>query len=379
MEKRDYYKVLGVPRNATEAEIKKAYRQAALKYHPDKNPGSKEAEEKFKEAAEAYQVLSDPEKRRLYDQYGHEGLRGAGVGGFSGFEDIFSSFGDIFEDFFNIGFGSRSSRQRRAGPQRGSDLRYDLTISFMEAALGTEKEIQIEKAESCETCGATGAEPGTGRITCPACRGTGTISRSQGFFTVSLTCSRCGGIGSTIEEPCKDCKGLGKVQKKKKLSLKIPAGVDTGAQLRLQGEGEGGLRGGPPGDLYIFISVEPHEIFKRDGDDIYCEVPIALTQAALGAEIEVPTLEGTAKLKIPAGTQTGKVFTLEGKGIPHLRGNGQGDEYVRVVVRVPTHLTEKQEELLREFARISNEPVAPPKKTGFLKNLYKSIDRGNGS
>jgi len=370
MEKRDYYEVLGIGRNATEAEIKKAYRQAALKYHPDKNPGNKEAEERFKEAAEAYAVLSDPEKRRLYDQYGHEALRGAGVGGFSGFEDIFSSFGDIFGDFFGTGFG-RSSRQRRTGPQRGSDLRYDLSISFMEAALGAEKEVLVEKAESCETCGATGAAPGTGRVTCSVCRGSGTVTRSQGFFTVSLTCSRCGGVGSLIEQPCPECKGSGKVKKKKKLSLKIPAGVDTGAQLRLQGEGEGGLRGGPPGDLYIFIHVEPHEIFQRQHDDIYCEVPITFTQAALGAEIEVPTLDGTMKLKIPAGTQTGKVFTLEGKGIPHLRGQGRGDEYVQVAVKVPTHLTEKQEELLREFAEISGEEVAPPKKTRLFKNFYK--------
>lgn len=368
MEKRDYYQVLGISRNATEAEIKKAYRQAALKYHPDKNPGDKEAEERFKEAAEAYAVLSDPEKRSLYDRYGHDALRGAGVGGF---EDIFSSFGDIFGDLFDIGFG-RSSRQRRTGPQRGSDLRYDLNISFMDAAMGTDKEIQIEKAESCGVCGATGASPGTGRTTCSACRGTGTVRRTQGFFTVSLTCNRCGGVGSFIEQPCVECKGSGRIRKKKRLNLKIPAGVDTGAQMRLQGEGEDGLRGGPSGDLYVFIHVEPHETFKRENDDIYCEVPITFTQAALGAEIEVPTLEGTTTLKIPAGTQTGKVFTIESVGIPHLRGQGRGDEYVRVVVKIPTQLTERQEELLREFAQISGDQVAPPKKPGFFRSIYKS-------
>jgi molecular chaperone DnaJ len=373
MENHDYYKILAIPRNATEAEIKKAYRQAAMKYHPDKNPGNKEAEEKFKEASEAYQVLSDPEKRRLYDQYGHEGLRGAGVGGFSGFEDIFSRFGDIFGfgDLFEVGFGGRSSRQRRTGPQRGSDLRYDLSISFMEAALGVEKEIQIEKPESCEICNATGAAPGTGRVSCSVCRGTGTVNRTQGFFTVSLTCSRCGGAGSTLEEPCSECKGSGKVSRKKKLSLKIPAGVDTGAQLRLQREGEGGLRGGPSGDLYVFLHVESHETFQRQNDDIYCQVPITFPQAALGAEIEVPTLEGTTKLKIPAGTQTGKIFTIEGMGIPHLRGQGRGNEYVEVVVKVPTKLTEKQEELLREFAKISGDPITQSKKSklfNFMSN-----------
>ena len=370
MTKRDYYEILGVHRDATSEELKKAYRKLALQYHPDRNPGNKDAEEKFKEAAEAYEVLSNSEKRNLYDQFGHEGLRSTGFSGFRGFEDIFSSFGDIFGDVFGFGdlFGSRGG-QRRTGPQGGADLRYNLMISFQEAVFGAEKEIEVEKLETCPTCQGEGAEPGTKRTTCPTCQGRGQVHRTQGFFTISTTCSRCRGQGTIIELPCHECQGAGKVRRKKKLSLKIPAGVDTGARLRLQGEGEGGLRGGPPGDLYVFLSVEPDAIFQRDGDDIYCETEISFTQAALGADIEVPGLKDPLKLTIPRGTQPGKVFKIDGAGIPSLRGFGRGDEYVKVVVTTPIDLSEEEEHLLRQFAGLRGEKVAAKKK-GLFNSLF---------
>lgn len=350
MVKRDYYEILEIPRNASEEEIKKAYRKLALKYHPDRNPGNKGAEERFKEAAEAYEVLRDPEKRELYNRFGHDGLKGAG---FTGFEDIFSSFGDIFSDFF--GFGS-STRDRFRGRGRtraraGADLRYDLTISFLDAAFGKDTEIGINKLENCLTCQATGRKPGTKHATCSHCHGRGEITRSQGFFTMSTTCPYCKGEGQIITDPCPDCRGKGQIRKKKRLSVKIPPGIENGSRLRLGGEGEEGLNGGPPGDLYIFIQVEPHEFFQRQGNDIICQIPIAFHQAALGSEMEVPTLDGNKKVTIPKGIQSGEVVYLKGEGIPYLRGGGRGDEIIQVIVKTPTKLTKKQEELLREFAR----------------------------
>lgn len=346
MAKRDYYETLGVPRNANESEIKKAYRQLALQHHPDRNPGDKGSEEKFKEAAEAYEVLRDPEKRDLYDRYGHEGLSRTGFSGFTGFEDIFSSFGDVFEDFFGFGGG----RRRQAGSRKGADFRYDLTISFMDAALGKEMEVDIERLETCDTCKGTGAQPGTKRENCPACRGTGQVTHSQGFFTLRTTCSRCRGQGFFIPQACKECRGAGKVKKPKKIAIKIPAGVDSGSRLKVVGEGGEGERGGRHGDLYVVLHVEEHSLFERHEDDILCQIPISFVQAALGEEIEVPTLNGTKKLTIPPGTQSGQIFTLRGQGIPHLDGYGRGDQHIQIAVKIPTRLNKRQKELLKEFA-----------------------------
>lgn len=343
---KDYYEILGVSRSSTQEEIKKAYRRMALKYHPDRNPNNREAEEKFKEASEAYEVLSDPEKRQIYDQYGHEGLKGTGFTGFRGFEDIFSSFGDIFGDFF--GFGARP----RSGPIRGDDLRYDLEISFEDAAFGKEVELEIPRTVKCEKCGGSGAKPGTHPITCPACGGRGQVTRSQGFFSISTTCPTCQGTGIIIPEPCPACQGTGRIKQKRKVSLKIPAGVDTGSRLRLRGEGEAGERGGPSGDLYVVIHVARHELFEREGDNIYCKVPIPFTTAALGGKIEVPTLEGSEFIQIKRGTQSGEIFQLKGKGFPRLRGYGRGDEIIQVTISVPKKLTKRQEELLNEFAAL---------------------------
>ncbi|MDO9262768.1 MAG: molecular chaperone DnaJ, partial [Desulfosalsimonadaceae bacterium] len=297
--KRDYYEILGVRRDADAGEMKSAYRKIALKYHPDRNPGDKQAEDQFKEAAEAYSVLSDPQKRQVYDQFGHRGLEGMGGGSSGGFDDVFSSFGDIFEDFF----GFRTGRSARNTAQRGSDLRYDLTIDFMEAAFGIETEISIEKYETCPTCEGSGAKPGTYPETCSQCRGTGQVVRSQGFFSVKSACPSCRGTGQVIKDPCPQCRGLKRIIINKKVSLKIPAGVDNGSKLRLTGEGEPGTRGGPPGDLYVFLSVKPHEFFKRNGTDVICSVELSFVQAALGGEITVPTLTGEETLKIPKGTQ----------------------------------------------------------------------------
>lgn len=344
--KRDYYEILGVSRNSNESEIKKAYRQLALQYHPDRNPGNKSSEEKFKEASEAYEVLRDPEKRDLYDRYGHEGLSRSGFSGFAGFEDIFSSFGDIFEDFFGFGGG----RRRETGVRKGPDFRYDLTISFMDAALGKDLEIEIQRLETCGTCKGSGAKPGTRKETCPACRGTGQVSHSQGFFTLRTTCARCRGQGSFIPHVCEECRGSGKIKKPKKINLKIPAGVDSGSRLKVAGEGGEGERGGHPGDLYVILHVEPHPFFERHDDDILCQIPISFVQAALGEEIEIPTLNGAKKLTIPPGTQSGQIFTLRGLGIPHLEGFGKGDQHVQVSVKIPAKLNKRQKELLKEFA-----------------------------
>lgn len=348
MEEKDYYKILGVSRNATEDEIKKSYRKVAMEHHPDRNPGNKEAEEKFKIASEAYEVLRDPEKREIYDRYGIEGLKGTGFTGFRGFDDIFSAFGDVFQDFF--GFGPTHRRRTAARP--GADLRYDVKISFFDAAFGKEAEIEIPKNIACEVCGGTGAKPGTHSTQCPSCKGTGQVTRSQGFFTISTTCSQCRGEGSIVPHPCKECRGYGKVKKIKKIQVKIPPGVDTGSKLRIRGEGEEGERGGPPGDLFVFIYVEPHDFFSREGDDVICQIPISFTQAALGTEIEVPTLNGAKNLKIPKGTESGEIFRIKGEGFPRIRGYGRGDEIVQVMVRTPKNLTKRQEELLREFEEV---------------------------
>jgi len=349
MENKDYYKILSVSRDASDDEIKKAYRRTAMQYHPDRNPENKDAEEKFKNASEAYEVLRDPEKRRIYDEYGIEGLRGTGFTGFRGFEDIFSTFGNIFEDFF--GFGTAS--KHRVRPRTGADLRYDLKISFHDAAFGKETEIEIPKAVLCDVCNGTGAKPGTYPTHCPNCKGTGQVTRSQGFFTISTTCGQCHGDGKFIPHPCKECRGYGRVRKNKKIQMKIPPGVDTGSKLRIRGEGEGGESGGPPGDLYVIIYLEAHDFFSRDADDIVCQIPISFPQAAMGAEIEIPTLDGEKKVTIPKGTESGELLRIKGKGFPKLGGHGRGDQLVQVIVQTPKNLTKRQEEILREFEELA--------------------------
>jgi molecular chaperone DnaJ len=360
--KRDYYEILSVSRNATDNELKAAYRKLALKYHPDRNPNDQTAEEKFKEAAEAYEVLRDPQKRSLYDQYGHAGLENTGFHGFGGFEDIFSSFGDIFEDFF--GFTSRRRSRSRAMP--GADLRYDMSLDFMEAVFGSETKIEIDKRQICNECGGSGCETGTEPESCRHCGGTGQVSRSQGFFTVRTTCPTCRGNGQVIPSPCPKCRGTGQVMASKKVAVKIPAGVDHGSRLRLTGEGEPGVFGGPPGDLYVFIHVQPHEFFQRQDTDIMCEIPISFVQAALGDKISVPTLNGKKNLVIPKGTQPADIFYFRGEGIPSLRGRGRGDQIIQVAIKTPTHLTKKQEALLRDFAKLESKKLSSK-----IKNILK--------
>ncbi len=353
MVKRDYYEILSVERSATEIEIKKAYRAMALQYHPDRNPGDEEAEEKFKEASEAYEVLRDAEKRNLYDRYGHEGLRNTGFQGFSNFDEIFSSFSNIFEDFFDM--GTRGRRQRRNAPIRGDDLRYDLNISFMEAAAGKSREVDIRKEENCETCQGRGYPAESPPEQCSKCGGSGQFLRSQGFFTIATTCNQCQGRGVTHQELCKTCKGSCRVVKIKNLNLKIPAGVDNGSQLRLVGEGGPGNNGGPPGDLYVVLHVESHEFFERDGTDLSCQVPISFPQAALGAEIEIPTLNGTETLSIPKSTQTGDILRIKQQGIPSLRNGRKGDILVHIFVKTPTNISREEEELLKQLATFQGE------------------------
>jgi len=355
MRDKDYYSILGVSRTASSEEIKRAYRQIAVKYHPDRNPGDREAEEKFKEAAEAYEVLRDPEKRRIYDQYGVEGLQGTGFQGFSNFDDIFDTFSDLFGDIFGF-----SSRRRSSGPRpvRGADLRYDLEITLEDVAKGKEVEIEIPREEPCDRCGGTGAEPGTSPETCPMCGGRGQVYRSQGFFTVTTTCPRCRGKGRIIQNPCKKCRGRGRITRTRKLKVKIPPGVDDRSTMRLTGEGEMGEYGGPPGDLYVVIRVRPHDIFTRENDDLICEIPISFVQAALGASIHVPTIDGEETLEIKPGTQPGDVYVLKGKGVKHLRARGYGDLKVRMRVVIPRKLTKQQEDILRQFAITTNDDVS---------------------
>jgi molecular chaperone DnaJ len=350
--KRDYYEVLGVNRDASEDEIKKAYRKLAMKHHPDRNPDSKDGEEKFKEAKEAYEVLCDPDKRRAYDAYGHAGVNpqmgGMGAGEAAGFGGFAEAFGDIFSDIFGGGAG-----RGRSSVFRGADLRYNLEVSLEQAARGTETKIRIPTMETCETCHGSGAKPGTQPKTCDTCHGSGTVRLSQGFFSIQQTCPTCHGTGKTITDPCATCRGAGRIKKHKTLAVKIPAGVDEGDRIRLSGEGEAGVNGGPPGDLYVVIHLKPHSVFQRDGDDLHCEMPISFTQAALGGEIDIPTLDGSAKIKVPAETQTGQVFRLRGKGIKGVRSSYAGDLMCEVVVETPVRLTERQRELLRELEDIN--------------------------
>jgi molecular chaperone DnaJ len=364
MIKRDYYEVLEVVKTSTAEEIKKAYRQQALKYHPDRNKGDKAAEEKFKEAAEAYEVLSDPEKRQLYDRFGHAGLQQTGFTGFRDFDDIFSSFGDVFEEFF--GFGTRGGRRQRV--RRGADLRYDLTIDFIDAVFGREMEIELSRHETCLECSGLGTKGGSQPSICKTCGGRGQVTRSQGFFSISTTCPTCQGSGTVITDPCEKCRGVGRVLKPRKLALKIPPGVETGSRLRLQGEGEPGGPGGSPGDLYVVIGVQQHETFHRQEDDVIVAVPITFTQAALGGHVEIPTLEGPESLEIPAGTQTGKEFRISGRGVPHLRGRGRGDLRVIVYIETPTKLSKEEEELLRRLADLEGVKVTSKKKGFFSRN-----------
>lgn len=344
--RRDYYEILGVPRTAAEQDIKSAYRKLALKYHPDRNPGDKQAEDRFKEAAEAYGVLGDPEKRRRYDAYGHAGVAGAGAAGFD--PTIFADFGDILGDLF--GFGDLFGR-RRGGPRRGADLRYNLELGFEEAVFGTETNIQIPRAELCSTCSGSGAAPGTKPATCTACGGAGQVTFQQGFFSVARTCGRCRGSGRIISDPCRACRGEGRVMAERKLQIRIPAGVDSGSQLRITGEGEPGSAGGPAGDLYVVLRVEDHPFFRREGTALYCEIPVNMAQAALGATVEVPTLDGATSLEIPAGTQPGTSFRLRGKGVPQLGSKARGDLHVSVQVAVPKKLDDEQKDLLRKLAK----------------------------
>lgn len=359
-----YYEILGIGKDASAEVIKKAYRKLAMKYHPDRNQGDAEAEEKFKEAAEAYEVLSDVQKRRIYDTYGKEGLRSSGYTGPGSSEDIFSHINDLFGDLF--GFGGGRSRRDPSGPVQGDDLRYDIRISFMEAVHGVNREVEIAKRETCWTCEGSGARPGHRPQTCPTCQGRGQVVRSQGFFQVSTTCPRCHGSGQVVTDPCIDCQGEGLVNRSKKVSIRIPAGVDTGSRMRLAGEGEGGRRGGPSGDLYVIIHVDEHEHFQRDGQIIYLRLPVSMVRATLGCEVAVPTIHGTAKLKIPAGTQSGERFVLKKEGVPSLRGGGKGDMVVEVQVLTPTKLTKEQKELLHRFDVLSKEQ----EEEGFFSRLF---------
>ena len=377
MSKRDYYEVLGVQRNASDDDIKKAYRKQALKFHPDKNPGDKSAEEKFKEVGEAYEALSDPQKRAAYDQYGHDAFdprrRAAGRAGgfhdpFEVFREAFGGAGggggieDIFEQFFSGG-----TRRDPSGPERGSNLRYDLELEFEEAANGCEKEITLTKLEQCDTCHGSGAEAGSKKKTCTLCGGRGQVVTARGIFSIAQTCPRCEGAGSTIDKPCRKCLGAGRTEKTTRKTIRIPPGVDTGTRLRSSGDGESGARGGPAGDLFVVLHVKPHALFQREGDDLVYELPISFVQAALGADLEVPSLSGKVALRIPHGTQAGQMFRVKGKGIKNAQGYGWGDLHVRVTVEVPGHLNAAQRSKLQEFAELCDEKVNPRTQSFFEK------------
>jgi molecular chaperone DnaJ len=365
--KRDYYEVLGVSRGVGDEELKKAYRRLALKYHPDRNPDDPQAEERFKEASEAYAVLADPEKRRAYDRFGFEGVGAAG--GFPDFGDL-GSFGDLFNDLFGdlFGGGGRSGARRRGRGQRGADLRYNLEIEFRDVLGGLDARIEIPKMRPCKTCNGSGARPGTSPQVCGRCRGTGQVVLQQGFFRISRPCDACGGDGEVVPERCPTCRGSGRSEGQQAITVRVPAGVEDGMRLRLAGEGEAGVAGGPPGDLYVVVSVKPHPLFERDGTDIHCEVPVPVYQAALGAEIEIPTLEGRARVRIPEGTQSGKMIRLRGKGFPSVGGSTRGDQYVRIFVEVPAKLSERQRELFEQLAEESGAEV-PPATKSFLEKL----------
>jgi molecular chaperone DnaJ len=374
--KRDYYEILGVGRDATDQQIKSAYRKLALKYHPDRNPGDAEAEESFKEAAEAYAILADAQKRQLYDRFGHAGVSsaGAGAGGFdptvfAGFEDIFGSLGDLF------GFGDVfGGRRRRGGPQRGADLRYDLEISFEESYTGTETAIQIPREETCETCSGSGAAAGSQPETCGQCRGSGQLRFQQGFLTVARPCPNCRGTGRVIAKPCQACRGAGRIGRERKLTVKIPAGIATGQRLRMYGEGEHGSAGGPAGDLYVVVHVQEHAHFHREGDDLYCEFPITFPTMALGGDVRVPTMKGEESISVPAGTQPGARFKLRGKGMPNVSGRGHGDLYVISRIAVPKKLTREQKHLLEELAKtMPDDALDPATSDGSEKPFFAKV------
>ena len=353
MSKRDYYDVLGVERGADPQRLKSAYRKLALRYHPDKNLGNKEAEEHFKEAAEAYSVLADPQKRAQYDRFGHAGVSSS-TGGFGA--DPFSDLGDIFGDFFGFGDIFGGSRRGRGGrAQRGADLRYDFRIPFEQAVFGSKTKIKIPREESCSTCGGSGAEPGSSPTTCPGCRGEGQVRYQQGFFTISRTCSQCHGSGQIVKNACGNCRGTGREKKEKVLEIRIPPGVDDGSRLRISGEGEAGIQGAPPGDLYVVLAVEEHPFFRREENHLFCEVSLSVSQAALGTQLSVPSLEGSERLKIPEGTQSGTVFQLRGKGVVNPHAGGRGDQFVKVNVAIPKRLTKEQRELFAQLGEISDE------------------------
>jgi molecular chaperone DnaJ len=374
--KRDYYEVLGVSRAATGAELKTAYRAIAMRDHPDRNPDDPSAEDRFKEASEAYAMLQDAEKRAAYDRFGHAGVgAGAPGGGFQDFGDL-GNFGDIFEGLFGDLFGggsARSGARRRARGQRGADLRYNLEIELKDVLEGLESTVKIPKTRPCGTCEGSGARSGTSPEICGSCRGSGQVVLQQGFFRVSRPCSDCAGVGEIVRERCPDCRGQGRTEGQQMINVRIPSGVDEGTRLRLSGEGEAGISGGPPGDLYVVISVREHEFFERDGPDLHCQVPVTMVQAALGAEVDAPTLEGKVKIKVPQGTQTGKVVRMRGKGLPTLRTTNRGDQLLHLVVETPTKLTKPQRELLERFAEASDAKVSPAHKS-FLDKLRNLLD-----
>src|SRR5882724_5199968 len=375
MPKRDYYETLGLARGASEQEIKAAFRRLAKDCHPDRNPGDKAAEQKFKELGEAYEALRDPQKRAAYDQFGHAAFDGShGRGGHGFGPDFASSMSDIFDDLFGEFMGGRRGRGQRTGRERGADLRYNMEISLTEAFAGKTAQIRVPTSVTCEACTGTGAKPGTHPSACPTCSGAGKVRASQGFFTIERTCPSCQGRGEIINDPCASCSGTGRVVKERTLSVNIPAGVEDGTRIRLAGEGEAGVRGGPAGDLYIFLSLKPHEFFQRDGADIFCRVPIAMTAASLGGQIDVPTLDGgQTRVKIPEGTEAGKQFRLKGKGMPVLRSKVTGDMYIQVEVETPKNLTRRQRELLDEFERESHKETSPAS-LGFFSKMKEFFE-----
>jgi molecular chaperone DnaJ len=378
MAKRDYYDVLGIKRGASDADIKSAFRRLAKEHHPDRNPDDKTAEQKFKEINEAYEVLKDEQKRAAYDQFGHAAFEGGGrgPGGFG--PDFSSSMSDIFDDLFGEFMGGRRGPRQRTARERGADLRYNMEITLAEAFTGKQAQIRVPTSVTCETCSGTGARAGSRPTTCQTCGGAGKVRASQGFFTIERTCPTCQGRGETIDDPCPECHGQGRVTKERTLAVSIPPGVEDGTRIRLAGEGDTGARNGPPGDLYIFLSIKPHEFFQRDGADIFCRVPISMTTAALGGHVDVPTVEGSrVRMPVPAGTETGKQFRLKGKGMPVLRSKVHGDMYIQVEVETPKNLTRKQRELLEEFERESNKETNPAS-SGFFARVKEFFDPGKG-
>ncbi len=376
MSKRDYYEVLGVAKNASKDEIKKAYRKLALKYHPDRNPDDKDAEAKFKEASEAADVLLNEQKKQRYDQFGHAGVdgqQGFGGGGFGGgdFSDLGDIFGDIFGDFFGGGGGRRRGGRRQGRP--GNDLQMGVNVTFEEAAFGVDKTVNLTRLDTCGTCQGSGAKDGSQPITCDMCQGMGEVRRQQGFFTVASTCPKCNGSGQMISDPCQKCHGQGRAKKKVELEVKIPAGIDVGQRLKLSGEGDAGAQGGPDGDLYVVIDIEPHEFFEREGNDVYCKVPISFSQAALGADIEVPTLHGKVSVKVPEGTQSGKKMRLKAKGIQRLGGYGMGDQILQIHVETPSKLTREQREVFEKLAELESVKSSPMSRGFFdkVKDLFQ--------